>query len=33
MGPTIDAAVEEIWTAPETFERIPEYAARTLHKA
>ena len=33
MGRSMDAAVEEIWSAPETFVRIREYAARTLHKA
>ena len=32
VGRTIDAAVEEIWSAPETIERIREYVARTLHK-
>jgi enoyl-CoA hydratase/carnithine racemase len=32
VGRTIDAAVEEIWTAPDTLERIREYVARTLKK-
>jgi hypothetical protein len=29
----VDAAVEEIWTAPETIERIRAYVASTLGKA
>jgi enoyl-CoA hydratase/carnithine racemase len=33
VGHTIDAAVEEIWTAPETLARIRDYVARTLKKA
>jgi hypothetical protein len=33
MGRNMDAAVEEIWSAPETFVRIREYAACTLRKA
>ena len=32
VGRSVDAAVEEIWTAPETHERIRDYAARTLRK-
>jgi enoyl-CoA hydratase len=32
VGSTVDAAVEEIWTAPETLERIREYVASTLEK-
>lgn len=28
----IDAAVEQIWTAPETIERVRDYVARTLRK-
>jgi enoyl-CoA hydratase len=32
VGPTVDAAVEEIWTAPETLERIRAYVANTLGK-
>jgi enoyl-CoA hydratase len=33
VGPTVDAAVEEIWTAPETLERIRTYVASTLDKS
>ena len=32
-GRTVDAEVEEIWTAPETLERIRDYVARTLRKS
>jgi enoyl-CoA hydratase len=32
VGGSIDAAVEEIWTEPETLERIREYVSRTLGK-
>jgi enoyl-CoA hydratase len=32
VGPTVDAAAEEIWTAPETLERIRAYVASTLGK-
>jgi enoyl-CoA hydratase len=28
----IDAAIEQIWTAPETLERVRDYVARTLRK-
>jgi enoyl-CoA hydratase len=28
----IDAAIEQIWTAPETLQRIRDYVARTLRK-
>jgi enoyl-CoA hydratase len=33
VGRAVDAAVEEIWTAPETLERIRDYVARTFKKA
>jgi enoyl-CoA hydratase len=33
VGPTVDAAVEEIWTAPETLERVRAYVASTLGKS
>jgi enoyl-CoA hydratase len=33
VGPTVDVAVEEIWTAPETLDRIRGYVASTLRKA
>jgi enoyl-CoA hydratase/carnithine racemase len=33
VGRAIDAAAEEIWTAPETLERIRDYVARTFKKA
>jgi enoyl-CoA hydratase len=33
VGRAIDAAVEEIWTAPETLERIRDYVSRTFKKA
>jgi hypothetical protein len=29
----IDAAVMEIWTAPETLDRIRDYVSRTLRKS
>jgi enoyl-CoA hydratase/carnithine racemase len=32
VGRAVDAAVEEIWTAPETLERIRNYVARTFKK-
>jgi enoyl-CoA hydratase len=32
VGRTVDAAVEELWTAPETLERIRDYVARTLRR-
>jgi enoyl-CoA hydratase len=28
----IDAAIEQIWTAPDTLARVRDYVARTLHK-
>jgi hypothetical protein len=28
----VDAAVEQIWTAPETLARVRDYVARTLRK-
>ncbi|HEY1363789.1 MAG TPA: enoyl-CoA hydratase/isomerase family protein [Xanthobacteraceae bacterium] len=33
VGQSIDSAVDEIWTAPETIERIRGYVARTFKKA
>jgi enoyl-CoA hydratase len=33
LGRDIDAEVDEIWTAPETLERIRDYVARTFKKA
>jgi enoyl-CoA hydratase len=33
VGRAIDTAVEEIWTAPETLDRIRDYVARTLKKS
>ena len=33
VGRSIDAAADEIWTAPETLERIRNYVARTFKKA
>jgi enoyl-CoA hydratase/carnithine racemase len=32
VGRAVDVAVEEIWTAPETLERIRDYVARTFKK-
>jgi enoyl-CoA hydratase len=32
-GKRIDAAAEEIWTAPATLDRVRDYVARTLKKA
>jgi enoyl-CoA hydratase len=29
----IDAAIEQIWTAPETLDRVRDYVARTLRKS
>jgi hypothetical protein len=29
----VDADIEQIWTAPETLERIRDYVSRTLRKA
>jgi enoyl-CoA hydratase len=31
-NPELDAAIEQIWTSPETLERVREYVVRTLHK-
>jgi hypothetical protein len=31
--PDLDAAIEQIWTAPETLERVRDYVARTLRKS
>jgi hypothetical protein len=31
--PALDAAIEKIWTAPETLARIRDYVARTLRKS
>jgi len=28
----VDAAIEQIWTAPETLQRVRDYVARTLRK-
>jgi len=33
QNPQLDAAIEQIWTAPETLDHIRGYAARTLGKA
>jgi enoyl-CoA hydratase len=33
VGRAVDVAVEEIWTAPETLERIRVYVARTFKKS
>jgi enoyl-CoA hydratase/carnithine racemase len=33
VGRSIDATVEEIWTAPETLERIRDYVTRTWKKS
>lgn len=33
VGRAVDAAVEEIWTAPETLARIRDYVARTFKKS
>jgi enoyl-CoA hydratase len=33
VGRAVDAAVEEIWTAPETLERVGDYVMRTLRKS
>ena len=32
-NPDLDAAIEQIWTAPETLARVRDYVARTLHKS
>jgi enoyl-CoA hydratase len=31
--PDLDAAIEQIWTAPETLERVRDYVVRTLRKS
>jgi enoyl-CoA hydratase/carnithine racemase len=31
--PKLDAAIEQIWNAPETLARIRDYVARTFHKS
>ena len=33
VGRAIDTAVEEIWTAPETLDRIRDYVERTFKKS
>jgi enoyl-CoA hydratase len=33
QSPEVDAAIEQIWTAPETLERVRDYVARTLRKS
>jgi len=33
VGRAVDVAVEEIWTAPETLERIRDYVAQTFKKS
>src|SRR5215831_1648370 len=33
QSPQLDAAIEQIWTAPETLERVRDYVARTLRKS
>jgi enoyl-CoA hydratase len=33
QSPDIDAVIAQIWTAPQTLERIRDYVARTLHKS
>jgi len=33
QSPDLDAAIEQIWTAPETLERVRDYVARTLRKS
>jgi enoyl-CoA hydratase len=33
VGRAIDAAVEEIWTAPDTLARVGDYVTRTLKKS
>jgi enoyl-CoA hydratase len=32
-NPELDAAIEQIWNAPETLARVRDYVARTLHKS
>jgi len=33
QSPDLDAAIEQIWTAPKTLERVRDYVARTLRKS
>jgi enoyl-CoA hydratase len=33
QSPQLDGAIEQIWTAPETLERVRDYVARTLRKS
>src|SRR5262249_2107082 len=33
QSPQLDAAIEQIWTAPETLERVRDYVARALRKS
>src|SRR5262245_12506192 len=33
QSPELDAAIAQIWTAPETLERVRDYVARTLRKS
>jgi hypothetical protein len=33
VGRAVDVAVEEIWTSPETLERIRVYVERTFKKS
>jgi enoyl-CoA hydratase len=33
QSPELDAAIAQIWTAPETLGRVRDYVARTLHKS
>jgi enoyl-CoA hydratase len=33
QSPDLDAAIEQIWTAPETLDRVRDYVARTLRKS
>src|SRR5215472_4279545 len=33
QSPDLDAAIEQIWTAPKTLERVGDYVARTLRKS
>jgi len=33
QSPDLDATIEQIWTAPETLERVRDYVARTLRKS
>ena len=33
QSPELDAAIAQIWTAPETLARVRDYVARTLRKS